>query len=113
MNFKCPDERRLFAETKNATEEAFAMRLSALVKRGEILWWEYEPLKLRLAKKTFYTPDFGVLAKDGGLELIEVKGFWRDDARVKIKVAAATFPFFRFTAVTRQKGGGWHYEKIG
>ena len=39
----------------------------------------------------------------------EVKGFLRDDAAVKIKVAAKLYPF-RFTMYQRQKakaGGGW------
>jgi hypothetical protein len=58
---------------------------------------------LRLADKTFYSPDFAVLTKaDGTLEMHEVKGFWQDDARVKIKVAASIYPF-KFIAVKAQK----------
>lgn len=64
----------------------------------------------RLADKTFYTPDFVVLAPDGVLEMHEVKGFWEEDARVKIKVAAAQFPF-RFVAITRDKGN-WSFESF-
>jgi hypothetical protein len=35
-----------------------------------------------------------------------VKGFWRDDARVKFKVAREFFPMFEFNAVKRN-GAGW------
>lgn len=38
--------------------------------------------------------------------------FWQDDARAKIKIAAAMFPF-RFVAVTvkaKKDGGGWNVE---
>jgi hypothetical protein len=45
------------------------------------------------------------------MELIEVKGFWRDDARVKIKVAREMFPWFVWTAVKVYRGG-WKYENF-
>jgi hypothetical protein len=52
-----------------------------------------------------------VLPSDGVLEVVEVKGFWRDDARVKVKVAAAIYPF-KFVAVTRTRGGSWRPEEF-
>ena len=90
----------------NKTEAAFARELGC---RPSIVWWAYEPLKLRLADKCFYSPDFAVLFKDGSFHIYEVKGFWRDDARVKIKTAARLFPMFSFHAVTRIKNG-WKQE---
>lgn len=71
----------------------------------------FESLKLRLAADTFYTPDFTVISPSG-LLVFEVKGFWRDDARVKIKVAAQTFPEFEFFAVTppTRKDARWKVE---
>ena len=72
----------------------------------------HEAVKLRLADKTFYTPDFVVIRADGGIELHEVKGHWEDDARVKIKVAATQHPWFRFLAVKAGKTG-WQYETFG
>ena len=57
-------------------------------------------------------PDFAVLPADGVLEIHEVKGFWQDDARVKIKVAASLYPF-RFVAMkarAKKHGGGWEAE---
>jgi hypothetical protein len=105
---------RLKTGQLNKTEVAYADRLRALEQAGEILWHKFEGLKLRLADNTFYTPDFAVLAADGVMELHEVKGFWQDDARAKIKIAAALYPF-RFLAVkvkAKRDGGGWDVEEF-
>lgn len=85
--------------------------LFILLKAGEIRAYHYEGLKLRLANNTTYTPDWFVVYP-GHFELHEVKGgFWRDDARVKIKVAAEMFPYFKFVAVTKiGKTGRWSSE---
>ena len=99
---------RLPRGTMNKTEQAYADRLECLRRAGEVLWFKFEPVKWRLADATFYQPDFMLLTKDGFLELHEVKGFWEDDARVKIKVAASLYPF-RFIAVTKA-GDGWKTE---
>lgn len=85
----------------NKTEEAYGQYLELLRRAGEILWYQFEPFKLVLAPKTTYTPDFLVQVKSGHLEVHEVKGFWTDDARVKIKVAASMFPVFKFIAVKK------------
>lgn len=96
------------ARGMNKTEAAYAEHLAARQHAGEVAWFEFEAMKLRLADKTFYTPDFAVMLADGTIEQHEVKGFWEDDARVKIKVAAALFPF-RFIGVKKSKGG-WDFE---
>ncbi|MGY3853974.1 DUF1064 domain-containing protein [Aeromonas veronii] len=93
----------------NKTEQAYADHLRRLMLAGEVISYEFEPLKLRLADKTFYTPDFMVVRKDGLIELHEVKGFWEDDARVKIKVAAKQHWMFTFVGVMR-KGANWSLE---
>lgn len=105
---------RLATGTLNKTEQAYATRLELLKAGGKVLWYGFEAIKLRLADNTFYTPDFAVLAEDGVMELHEVKGFWTDDARVKIKVAADKFPF-RFMAMkarSQKSGGGWEVEEF-
>lgn len=99
---------RLKAGAMNKTEAAYALTLKARQSAGEILWWRFEGLKLRLADLTFYTPDFAVMTREGFIECHEVKGFWTDDARVKVKVAADQYPF-RFLAIKRGKGG-WEVE---
>lgn len=84
----------------NATEADYAWRLDARMRHGEIVAWRYEAITLRLAERTTYTPDFLVLKPDGAVELYEVKGgFIREDANVKLKVAAAQYPWFRFLLV--------------
>ncbi len=93
----------------NKMEEAYAKRLEELRLTGQIEGYVFEAVKLKLASRTFYTPDFLVIAKGGFVELHEVKGHWEDDARVKIKVAARQFPWFSFVAITKKKGE-WCYE---
>ena len=101
----------------NKTEAAYARFLEAEKAAGNILWWKFEPIGLRLADKTFYHPDFMVMAADGSLEIHEVKGrkgdsyYCMDDAKVKIKVAASIFPMV-FSIIWPQKTGGWCKEQI-
>lgn len=101
---------RLKTGAMNKTEAAYDAHLQELQHAGEILWHKFEAIKLRLADNTFYTSDFAVIAADNVLELHECKGFWQDDARVKIKVAASLYPF-RFVAIKKVKGG-WEREEF-
>lgn len=101
---------RLPAGTMNKTESAYADHLTARQIAGEVAWWKFEAVKLRLADATFYSPDFAVMHASGILEMHEVKGFWQDDARVKIKVAASLYPF-QFIAIKRA-GKGWEEERF-
>jgi len=105
---------RLKTGQMNKTEAAYAEYLKQLQAVGGILWHKFEGVKLRLADNTFYTPDFAVMQADGQLEMHEVKGFWQDDARVKIKVAADMYPF-KFVALkqrAKKHGGGWEVEEF-
>ena len=105
---------RLKTGERNKTEAAYESHLKLLMLAGEIAWFKFEGLKFRLADNTFYTPDFIVMMTSGQIEVHEVKGFWQDDAKVKIKVAAALFPF-KFLAVkakTKKEGGGWCLEEF-
>src|SRR5690349_1040822 len=97
----------------NKSESAYADHLRLRQAAGEIAWWKFEGIKLRLADSTFYSPDFAVMLTDGSLECHEVKGYWQDDARVKVKVAAEQFPlrFIAVTAKAKRDGGGWSVEE--
>lgn len=103
---------RLKVGVKNKTETAYGMELELRKAAGDVLWYRFEGLKLRLADNTFYTPDFAVMRSTGQMECHEVKGFWTDDARVKIKVAADLYPFrfIAIKAVPKKAGGGWATE---
>jgi hypothetical protein len=119
--FKLPHNRagafalgRLPTGTMNKTEAAYDEHLKSLHHTGAVLWHKFEGIKLRLADNTFITIDFAVLPATGVLEMHEVKGFWQDDAKVKIKVAAALYPF-RFIVVkarAKKNGGGWEREEF-
>lgn len=103
---------RMKAGQMNKTESAYATHLELLKHAGQVVWYKFEGMKFRLADSTFYTPDFAVMLPEGVIQLHEVKGFWTDDARVKIKVAADQYPF-EFLAVkakTKKSGGGWEIE---
>lgn len=105
---------RMKAGTQNNTEKAYGAELALRKAAGEVAWYAFEGMKLRLADNTFYTPDFAVMRASGELEMHEVKGFWTDDARVKIKVAASLFPL-KFIAVrprSKRDGGGWQVEEF-
>lgn len=99
---------RLPAGVMNKTEASYAAVLELQKITGNIVWYLFEGIKLRLAKNTSYSPDFIVMTKEGFLECHEVKGFWTDDARAKTKIAAEMFPF-KFIAVKKTRQG-WEEE---
>jgi hypothetical protein len=99
---------------QNKTEAAYQLEIERREAAGEIDWYRWEGVRLKLADNTTYLPDFAVMLTDGTLEMHEVKGYWLSAARVKIKVAAEQYPF-RFLAVTvipKRDGGGWAYEEF-
>ena len=87
----------------NKTESAYANLLELRKKDGEVKRWAFEPIKFRLADRTYYTPDFMVVKEDV-IEFHEVKGFAEDDYRVKVKCVAELFPEFLFIEVKKIKG---------
>lgn len=93
---------RLPVGTMNKTETAYSAFLELRKRAGEVLWYKFEGIKLRLADKTFYTPDFAVMETDHLIYLDDIKGFMMDDANVKIKVAADNYPF-KFRVVRKGK----------
>lgn len=106
---------RLKTGQKNKLEQRYEDEvLKPALWAGEIVWYKFEGLKLRLADNTFYTPDYAVMLASGEMGCREVKGHWMEDARQKIKIAADMYPF-RFIAVKAQakkNGGGWDVEEF-
>lgn len=94
----------------NGTESKYALHLEAKRIAGEIFAYSFETITLKLADGCRYTPDFVVINRELEIEFHEVKGFWQDDARVKIKVAASKFPF-RFVGVQYKKRE-WVFEEF-
>jgi hypothetical protein len=97
----------------NKLEQAFEREVLIPGKsEGRYVKWYFEMFKLRLADRTYYTPDFFVLNYDMTITIYEVKGYWQEDARVKFKVAAETLPLFTWVATQRMKDGVWKYEQL-
>jgi len=115
------------ADGMNRAERAYAQHLDLLELAGEVRDWRFQPLKLRLAKGTWFTPDFQVILADGIPCLDDVKAVWRrkqadgtrvekihseDDATVKIKVAAEEYPEWTFRRAALSPSRGWVWEVI-
>lgn len=87
---------RLKSGEMNKTEARYVEHLEAERLAGEILWWKFEAIKLKLYDNTHLTVDFFVMRKDRSLEAHDVKPskhLVTDDAKVKLKWAASEFPF--------------------
>lgn len=118
-NARKPQARGRLARHKsgemNKTEAAYAAdALEPRKQAGEIADYWFERFTFKLADDCRYTPDFVVMLANGELECHETKGYWQDDAKVKIRVAASMFPF-RFVAIQKQPkkdGGGWIYQEF-
>lgn len=91
----------------NKTELSFEQWLK---NNPEIVWYSFEGMKFKIGDKCFYTPDFMALTQYQSLIAYEVKGYWMDDARVKIKAAADKFPV-RFIGVQWKKKK-WEFESF-
>lgn len=94
----------------NKTEARYAERLEQRKLVGEVLWYAFEAVTLKLAHDTRLTVDFFVMLADGSLQAHDVKGsnrtgVYQDDARVKMQVAARMFPWPFFIAVPRGRTG--------
>ena len=100
------------ARGMNKTEHEYYLILEAQKQRGEIAWWGFEAIRLKLADRTTYTPDFVILdtmeniVSITKLRFIEIKGFRRDDAMVKFKIAREQFWWADFE-MWQKKNGLW------
>ena len=89
---------------RSKLEAAYAGYLHVLMLAGDIQFYKFEPLTLILGADCRLTPDFLVMTKDGTIELHEVKGFRREDAMIKLRVAARTFHWWPLILVERKRG---------
>jgi hypothetical protein len=110
-----------YGRYKSKTEAIYAAELDAQLRAGEIDAWDYECWTFRLTDslevtkedgttKTIpgmrYTPDFVLILPNRRIRIIEVKGYPRDDAIAKYKMAVDKWPCFEWQMV-RRKGSGW------
>jgi hypothetical protein len=91
---------------RSILEKKFSDLLTVRVRSGDIEAFFYEPFRFRLAKNTYYTVDFVILHTDRTIECVEVKGHHKNirESRAKWKIAAAKYPFFRWTFTTWKQG---------
>lgn len=97
----------------NKTERAFLSYLKAEYPESHI----HREVSLPLANGVRYKVDFlraDVDPVDGtGVFAYEVKGFMRDDAAVKLKVAAALYPWITFFLVSRKsQKSTWEIQRV-
>jgi hypothetical protein len=115
----------------NSAEQRYARYLDMLQAGGEIIGYKFEPMKFILAgnvegghNAVTYTPDFMIVHPDH-FEFVDIKAKgkpktvvvrsgkvktkqWssmRDDARAKINIAAAQFPWFQWSVYYLEEGG--------
>jgi len=107
---------RLKPGTMNKTEAAYAGYLDTLKSLGDVLWWKFEGVKLRLADNTFLTMDFSVMNGAYEFEQHDVKGSFEmieDDAWAKVKIASSIYPFrFFVVAPVDRKFSAWKVEEV-
>lgn len=96
------DEKKL-----NKTEAAYL----ALLRTQGHLWLGIQCVTLKLADDCRFTPDFAYINHEGRFTLVDVKGFQREDALIKAKVAARLFPWASFVIVSKIKGG-WDVKDV-
>lgn len=100
----------------NKTEEAYAEQVLEPMRRaGQILWWKFHVIKVRLADGAWYEADFLVMHADMTLAIHETKGeFVTDKGQLKIRLAAEAFSVCRMIKATKlspKNGGGWKTEE--
>lgn len=98
-------------DMRSKTERKYANHLDNLKAAGVVASWRYEARKFEIAHRCGYTPDFEVTFAGGHVEYHEVKGWCREDAWIKLKVAARMFPECAFKIVKLEKGK-WKIDAI-
>lgn len=68
-------------------------------------------LTFKLADDTRLTPDFSFIDENGRLTLDDVKGFQREDALIKMKVAARQFPWARWI-ISKWVSDHWEVREV-
>ena len=72
----------------------------------------FEIIRIELAHRCWYTPDFTAFKPGEKITFFEVKGFWEDDARVKVKVAARLLPAAFAIKTALYKNKEWHVRDV-
>ena len=77
--------------------------------------YRHHPIKIRIAEGCWYTPDFGIertSETSAPLILVEVKGFMREAARVRLRVAADIVRLWAEVHLVTWEDGTWKWEQM-
>jgi len=88
-------------ETRYHTE-----RIAPQILGGEVTWCVFEGLSFNIgteARPCWYTPDWPMV-RCGRVRAVEVKGFMREAARLRLVAMTQRFPWVELVVVTREKG---------
>jgi hypothetical protein len=98
---------------RSKTESRYAGHLEGLRAAGRIREARYEAFRVTLADKTTLGADFWVVMPDMSVEIHEVKGeYVREDAWVKLKIAAAMWPWFRWFKCQEDETRQWVKTRV-
>jgi hypothetical protein len=110
----------------NSTERRYAQYLDLQKAVGEILWYGFETVTIKLGPDCRFTPDFLVMLSDGSLSFHDTKGskaiktgkrsgqtqpYVEEDARVKTCVLAANF-VIPISFVWQRQDGEWEKREL-
>ena len=99
----CTDEAKL-----NKTERAYL----AYLRRLNPPYIGIQNITLKLADDCRLTMDFSYINANGRMTFVDTKGgFWREDAKIKVKVAARIYRWADFI-VAHKEGVIWREELI-
>lgn len=73
-------------------------------------WHGVQCLSLKIGDDCRYVPDF-ITIESGEIYCREVKGFFRPQAKVKMKAVARIYPWIRFVLARKSKGA-WSHELV-
>ncbi len=110
---RAPPPKKEFGDGMTKLERSFAATLDDNTRHGVLIWWR-EPIKLKLAGRCWYHPDFMVIV-DQMIKpvMIEVKGpFAREDSIIKLKTAASLYSCFWWFLVRREGRHGWEVREV-
>lgn len=97
---------------RSKLEASYADYLESQRVAGLIVAWAYEPIKIRLpARRCWYTVDF-LVQTAMGLEGHEVKGFPREEAMLKLKLAARAAWWLPLVLVQRRGRTWWEWTTV-
>ena len=99
-----PEKRASGPKFRSKAEARYAEILESQRRAGQIDAWRHEAVTLTLADGCRYTPDFLVIER-GRMTLIEVKGFMREAARLRLRIAVEQYPHFGWFLIWAKRSG--------